>query len=138
MFEAWAGAEAEGDKITTADEWGWDERFAGELGGLGVEELVVVGEAVGGSAIDAMEFHFHVEGGFGHEALEFCHTHFLHIHELHVACDHRHDSGDGVVRVAQAAQDVFGHVGTECVVAVEADAAAICIDATAGGLCDVV
>ena len=85
-----------------------------------------------------MEFHFHVEGGFGHEAFEFCHTHFLHIHELHVACDHRHDGGDRVVRVAQAAQDVFGHVGTKCVMAVEADAAAIRIDAAARGLCDVV
>ena len=138
MFEAWAGAEAEGDEIAATDEWGWDERFAGELGGLGVEELVVVGEAVGGSAIDAMEFHFHVEGGFGHEALEFCHAHFLHIHELHVACDHRHDGGDGVVRVAQAAQDVFGHVGAECVVSVESNAAAFRIDAAAGGLCDVV
>ena len=67
LFEAWSGREAEGDQIAAADEWGRDEWFAGELGGLGVEKNVVVGEAVGGSAIDAMEFHFHVEGGLGHE-----------------------------------------------------------------------
>ena len=36
LFEAWAGGETEGDQVAAADEWGWDEWFASELGGLGV------------------------------------------------------------------------------------------------------
>ena len=43
-----------------------------------------------------------------------------------------------VIRVAQAAQDGFGHFGAQGVVAVEADSAGISIDGAAGRLGDVV
>ena len=85
-----------------------------------------------------MKLHFLLEGGRGHEALELCDAHFLHIHELHVAGDHRHDGIDGVVRVFEAAQDGLGDFGPHRIVAVEADAPGIGIDGPARWLGDVV
>ena len=47
FLEARAGLEAELDEVLAGDERRRDERLGGELGFLGLEEFVVVGEAVG-------------------------------------------------------------------------------------------
>ena len=137
-FEGRAGLVAAVDEIFAGDEGRRDEGLVGELLGLGLEELVVVVEAVAGGAVDAVEFEFLVEVGCGHEALEFGGAHILDVHELHVAVDGVDGGVDDVVGEAVAAEDVSGHFGTESVVAVEADPVLCGIVGVGGGFGDVV
>lgn len=137
LFEAGTGGEAAGDEIAAGDKGRGDEGFGGEFGGFGVEEVVIFGEAVGGGAIDAVEFHFKIEGGRGHEAFEVGFPHLRDVHELHVTGDHVDGIADYGVRVFEAGEDGFGHFRTDGFVAVEADAA-IRVGRFGGGLGDIV
>ena len=115
-----------------------NEGLFGELCLLRTNKVVVVAEAVGAVAIDAVEFGFHAEGFSGHEALEFGGAHVCDVHELHVARDHEADFLDGLVRIAETAEDDFGHVGSDFVVAVEAEALRFSVPRLRGGFADVV
>ena len=99
---------------------------------------MVVPEAVGGVAVNAVKLEVEGEGGAGHEALELGGAHVLDMHEAHVVGDDGGDVLDGFVRVAEAAEDGFGHFGAEGVVAVEAVALLFLVPGLGGGLGDVV
>lgn len=101
------------------------------------DEVVVIGEAVAALAIDAVEFHFHLEGVGGHEAFELRGAHVLDVHEFHVARDHEGDFFDGVIGIAEAAENFAGHVGSDFVVAVEAVALGGLVPGLGGRLADV-
>lgn len=137
FFEARAGGEAVGDEVLAGDEGWGDDGFGGEFRIFLFEVLVVVGKAVGGCAIDAVEFHFEGEGGSGHEAFEFGGAHLLDVHELHVAGDHVGGGVDDGVGVFEAGKDFMGHFRAEGVVAVEAESS-VWVDGLGGRFGDVV
>ena len=89
-------------------------------------------------AVDPVELELLAVGGPGHEALELGGAHALHVHEVHVVCDHGRDHFDGGVGIAQSPHDLLGHLGTDAVVTVEADALGLLIVGGGGGLADVV
>lgn len=97
--EARAGLEVASDEVSPCDKWLGDERFVGEFLGLGIEKFVVVGEAVGRCAIDAVELHFLGESWGRHEAFEGGFSHLLNVHELHVTGDHVGGVADDGVRI---------------------------------------
>ncbi len=126
------------DEIVSVDERFGDERLTRKLFFFGTNEIVIVAKAVRAVAIDAVEFHFQLEGFRGHEALELGGAHLLDVHELHVPRDHEAHVGDRFVGVAEAPEDVFGHFGTHLVVSVEAEAFTFLVPGLGGGLADVV
>ena len=107
---------------------GWDGSAPGD--GEGASPL--------SATVDAMELDLQRESGGGHEALELGDAHLLDVHELHVARHHRDHAFNHFVRIAQAAQDRFGHPGADGIMAVEAGAARGFIPLAGGGLGDVV
>lgn len=113
-------------------------RGVGEFGAFLLEEFVVVEEAVGAEAVDAVEFEFVVDVGAGEEAFEGGGAHLLDADEVHVIGDGGGGGFDDVVGVFEAAKDGVGHFGTEFVVAIEADAAGVGVGGLGGGFGDVV
>lgn len=138
--EGGAGGQAEADEVAAGEEGGWDERFGGggEFGAFLKEEFVVVEEAVGAEAVDAVEFEFVVDVRAGEEAFEGGGAHLLDADEVHVIGDGGSGGFDDVVGVFEAAKDGVGHFGAEFVVAIEADAAGVRVDGLGGGFGDVV
>ncbi len=132
--------QAEGDEIATGEEGRGDEglRGVGELDAFLLEEFVVVEEAVGAEAVDAVEFEFVVDEGAGEEAFEGGGAHLLDADEVHVIGDGGGGGFDDVVGVFEAAKDGVGHFGAEFVVAIEADAAGVGVGGLGGGFGDVV
>lgn len=78
--------------------------------------------AVGGEAVQAVEFEEFVEVGLAEEAFAGAFAHVTDFHELQVLGDEGADAFGGFVAVVEAVEDGDGHFGAEFGVAVEADA----------------
>ena len=113
-------------------------RGGGEFGAFLLEELVVVEEAVGAEAVDAVEFEFVFDVGAGEEAFEGGGAHLLDADEVHVIGDGGGGGFDDVVGIFEAAEDGVGHFGAEFVVAIEADAAGVGVGGLRSGFGDIV
>ena len=70
-----------------------------------------------------MEFEFFRKSGAGKETLESADAHVGGVFEGHVVGDASGDGANFVVGKAEAAEDFFGHAGTDTFVAKEPDAA---------------
>ena len=135
-----ARSPAECDEIAPGEQWWRDEGLGrgGKFGAFLLKKLVVIQQAVGAEAIDPMEGEFVFDVGAGKEALERGGAHLLDANEVHVIGDSGGGGFDDIVRILEAAEDPIGHLGTEFVVTVEADATAIGIDGLGGWFGDVV
>ena len=138
VFEFWTGFESEIDEVFACDERWRDERFGCKLFALGAEEVVVISEAVTAATIYTVQFHFFLKGGACHESFNFGGAHLLHVHEVHVVGHHGANRLRGCVRALQPMQDLFCHLGTYAVVAVESDAVVFRIVGIGGWFSDVV
>lgn len=126
------------DEVVAGDEGFGNEGLLSELFLLSTNKVVVVAEAIRAVAIDAVEFGLELESFRRHEAFELGGAHVLNVHELHVSGDHEADVIDGLVGVAEAAEDDFGHLGTDFIVTVEAVAPGFGVPGLSGGLTDIV
>ena len=120
-FWAWGGAELL-EVMTGEEGLGFNFLFR-KLGEFGGEKVVDIELSVAGGAVDSMEFEFFQKSGAGEEALESADSHVGGVFEGHVVGDASGDGANFVVGKAKAAENFFGHAGTDTFVAKKSDTA---------------
>jgi hypothetical protein len=93
-----------------------------KLGEFGGEKVVDIELSVAGGAVDAMEFELFQKSGAGEKSFESADTHVGGVLESHVVGDASGDGANFVVGKAEAAENLFGHAGSDSFVAKESDA----------------
>ncbi len=118
---AWGGAELM--EVVTGEKWFRFNFLFRKLGEFGGEKVVNIELSVARGAVDAVELEFFQKSGAGEETLESADSHVGGIFESHVVGDASGDGANFVVGKAEAAENFFGHAGTDSFVAKESNAA---------------